>query len=1022
MRYANLHGHSTYSFLDGYGQPTQIAERLKELGQTSAALTDHGNVFGHVAWQKAFKKSGLKPLFGCEFYIVSDISVRDRHDPVLDIDGFPHVTVFALTQEGYRNLLRLVSFAQTDGFYMKPRIDWPTLTKYQKGLVVLSGCVGGQPCRMINAERLEEAVDFIYQRKQQIEHYYIELVPEPGLDLSHNSMPILVQIARELDIPMIMTSDAHFPAPQHFKYQDLMLAIQLRKKVHEERLRLPEFQYYCTPEELLGRAVECMGNNPIFDVSEMIAAIERSADLAEMAEAEVPMGKPVSFWNKKGRFANDILREWVDRGLYDRVKSGKLPEAKINEYTERANREMELIIEKGFADYILAITDICLWVKKQGGLVMCRGSAGGCLLLWLLGCSETDSIEHELSFERFYDYTRPDPPDIDVDFEIGWRDRVIEYIYSKYGHDKCSQIAALTLMRAKNALMDVADAYGIPKSQYEALSQLLDSKDDDVESQIDALTDSAARGVLSAHPELHDAIYLVGQCRNLTVHAAGVLISADPLNDIVATGTFGKDSIVSSVDKHGAADLGFLKLDLLAVSAYDVIADAVRLAGKDMNWLYSLTYDDPIVYAEARKGEVAGVFQLDGAAMRVAHEIGLDDFTELYACSALCRPGAMQFVNLYCQNKFNSDKFDEYLNAIHPTAADIVKKTYGVLLYQEQVMRICREMAGMDWPTVHKLRKRIAAASFNGHALGAEYGDPFIEGCVSNGVDRHEAEHWWEAIKAHGIYSFNKSHCVTYAIVGYWMLYLKTYYPQQYYQAFLAHEGASQQSNELLMKRLIKEYRQQGGIVKMLDPTCSKATFSSPMPGMIVGGWVNIKGIGAAKAATLAEQVLCGEFKDWYDVEPYLPRSVWNAIVDSGLVEGHVLRPGVTGELASWVPVMKTEPQDAAVRDEYCLVRPGELPNEMISNDIFVGGYVTAKHKKARTGSFKGDQIIYVIEDETGQILARVPKKDLGTVGIECKESMNLGNYVAIRGWWAGDTLFIRGVVQISGKDGRIIG
>ena len=1014
MNYVNLHGHSTYSFLDGYGTPEQIAERLKSLGQTAAALTDHGNVFGHVQWQKQLTKAGLKPLFGCEFYIVSDISVRDRYDPVLDIDGFPHVTIFALTQKGYENLIKMVTFAQTEGFYRKPRIDWPTLAKHQEGLVVLSGCVGGQPCRLINSQREEDAVEFIFNRRNEIEHYYIELVPEPGLDISHSSLPILIQVARELNIPMVVTSDAHFPKPSDYKYQDLMLAIQLRKKVSDERLRLPDFQYYCSAEELLERTRMCLSDS-MFNEEEIRKAIEFSAHLAEKATAEVPMGKPVSFWNKQGRDANDILRDAIAAGIDKRLKDGQLDASRLHEYIDRAKRETDLIISKGFADYILTITDICLWVKQQNGLVMCRGSAGGCLILWILGCSETDSIAHDLSFERFYDHTRPDPPDIDVDFEIKMRGKVIDYIYDKYGKDKCSQIAAITLMRARNSLTDVADAYGIPKGEYTALSQLLDSKDDDVETQIEALTDSAARGVLAKHPLLHDAIPLVGQCRNQTVNAAGMLISADPLDKIIATGTFGKDTIVSSVDKHGAADLGFLKLDILAVAAYDVLADSVRLAGKTMDWLYKLKFDDKGVYETGRAGHVAGVFQLDGAALIVAHQIGLDRFEELYACSALCRPGAMQFVDLYKNNKRNNIAFDNYMSQIHPIAADIVRPTYGVLLYQEQVMRMCKEMAGMDWPTVHKMRKRIAAASFNGHALGSEYGDPFINGCIENGVSQQEAEHWWDAIKAHGIYSFNKAHCVTYGIVGYWMLYMKTYYPEQYFQAFLAHEGASLQSNELLMKRLIKEYTNMGGKMIMLDYETSKATFSSPEPGVIVGGWGNIKGIGSSTAHNLELMTMRGRFKSWFDVESYVPRSVWNALSDSGVIHEDILRPGVVGELAPWMPVQMTEEYDAENREKFNLLRPSELPDYMISNDVMVGGYITARHKKARTGAFKGEQIIYVIEDETGQAIARVPNKDLGTVGIKCRE-MKLGDYVALRAWWSGDTLYIRDFVKISGK------
>lgn len=1011
MAFVDLHGHTTYSFLDGYGTPKQLAKRLKSLGRTACAITDHGNIVGHVDYEKNMAAAGIKPIFGCEFYVVDDMTNRgDRYIPSLGADANPHVTVVAMNQAGYANLTKLSTLSYSEGFYHKPRIDWKTLARYQEGLCVLSGCVGGFPSRLILGKGAEAAYDFVRERVSQIEHYYVELIPVPGLGISMQTFPLLMDIARDLNVPWVMTSDPHFPAPEDHMAEDTLVAIGMRTTVDDPKrtVKLASFHYYCTDEELMARARDTMFGlwTPEHE-RECQEAMDNSGLIAEMCNVEIPKAKPLLYpgTDVASGGAAAMLWSWIEEGFQFRLKQGKLPPDRLHEYRERATMEFNLLRDKDFCDYILALADICRWAKAQDTLVMCRGSAGGCLVLWLIGASETDSIFLDLDFNRFMDVTRNDPPDIDVDFEVSMKERVYEYIANKYGREKVCQILALSLVRARVAVQDVASAHGIPREEYSALSARLDSKDDDVDKQIEGTDDPLALAVLEKYPIFRMIDQIVGQARNSTIHAAGVLISSEPLSGQIAIMEQPGKPRVSSVDKHGAAYLNYLKLDLLMVSAYDVLADAVRKIGANMAWLYSLPYDDAAVYRLAQTGKVAGVFQLDGAAIRIGHEIRLDVFEELIAASALCRPGAVEHVPTYKRNKFDDRAFASYTASIHPIAQRNVAKTYGILIYQEQVMRMCNQMGNMPMSQVHKLRKRIASASFHGFALGPEYGDTFFAGCAANGVSKSEAAYWWHAIKAHGIYSFNRAHAATYAIVGYWMLYMKTHYPDAYFESYLKHEGESSSRNELLMKRLIADYRAQGGEIVLLDPRISRKSFHSPRPGAIVGGWANIVGIGSTQADAIVKN---GPYRDWEHVRSKLPAGLYYKLHEAGITGQVTFDQQAVVELAPWMPIIHTGPEERRLREGFRMASPAALTYDVKSDrNVVVCGYVCARQIKARTGSFKGEQIIYTVEDEDGAAEWRVSAKNT-ELAARVKASVKKGDFVAVEGWWSGQQLFVK--------------
>ena len=1011
----HLHHHSTFSFLDGYGTPDQIAERVKDLGQKACAITDHGNVFAHVPWQKAARKAGIKPIFGCEFYIVDDIGDRTRVQATLGASAMPHVTVIAINQTGYSNLLKL-SRISWDNFYYKPRIDWESLARHQEGLAVLSGCPGGYPSRLILRDNDgNSAHAFLAEWAKRIERLYVEIIPEPGLDFAVRAMPWLIYVARDLGLPLVMTADAHFPKPEDYEVQDLMLAVGTGQTVRDKNrtLQLPPYQYCCSEQDLLLRSIQVFHENWADPeaTNAMLPwcnlAIRNARALGEECQVEIPKAEPVVYPGVTIP-AEDELWAWIARGFQERGIDYTIHK----DYYERAVHEYNVIRRKGFCDYILAIADVVRWMKAQDGLVMLRGSAGGSLILYLVGASEVDPIKHGLSFERFYDDNRPDPPDVDIDFERGKRAEAIAYIYEKYGPENCSQIAALSQLRAKAALQDACKAYGIPRHEFAPLANELDSADEDVDGQLHAISNPAALAVLQKYPELQIVSRMIGQYRQSSTHAAGVLVSSQPLSHTIGVVLDKDKKPVAAVDKKGAADLGFLKMDFLSVNGLDIVARTVRMLGKSMEWLYNLPLDDEDALRLANAGALAGIFQLDGgSAARVSREIGLHSFEDVVAASALCRPGPGDWVDTYRKNKADPRAFGEYLEGFHPTAAAIVIPTYGILLYQEQVMRLARELAGLDWPEVHKLRKGVADKlgldPQKGPAWREEWHTKFVGGCRRRGVADQEAEFWWHSIQSHGGYSFNKSHCTTYGIIGYWMLYLKAHHPLEFYASYMALDD-----NEITLKRLILEFRQLGGQIYPLHPTYSRETFSAiPGHSAIVGGYINFKGIGPKIAERIVGMAPHG-FDTWEQMLCAMPAGVRKSIESTGIHTGEYNVQNLI-YLANWLPVPAIGAEEAAMRERYGLPSLSVLQKGYpVEGRVNICGYVT-------TTSFDKDRIILVLEDETNLVVARVSARlAVTSLGARVKELI-VSDFVGIEGWWSGDQLFIQGVVLMKRREGH---
>lgn len=1044
--FCHLHGHTDYSALDGYGKPKDIIARIKELGFGATAITDHGNVNAYVPFANALQTLGsdVKPIYGCEFYIVEDASIRTREQKNLGVNATPHITVIALNQKGFENILKLTKISY-DNFYYKPRIDFDTLFRYQEGLAVFSGCAAGWPTRFILNDDVFSCRQWLRNMKKHIENFYVELIPQFDFHMSQFVTPILIQLAQEENIPLITTADAHFPNKEDWSYQDTMLCIGMGKRVGEHKqVELPQYQYYCSAEELLLRGI-VLGNNSKLVYPELhksldlaqytegiVQGIENAGKLASLAHAEQPICKPV-VWKSEDylkqessvvtddRFqqyiqrmtigvyerlsAESLLIERVYTGLKQRLVEGYIPEEKITEYLDRAERELVVICEKKFADYIHIVADLFDEENNSGGFTVCRGSAGGCILLWALYGSEVDPILYDLSFERFYDTTRSDAPDVDIDFCPENRTKAIRRLEQKYGENCVAKLLNTITLKGKVALIDAARTLGIDRKTITPIIQKISVTSDNTD---EVFEDAEVMQILDEHPGLEVVKKLLGHVRNFGINAAGVVLASDDLEKSVAIMTRGDDTFLS-VDKKLAPTLGLLKLDLLSVKAYQVLLSCIHKIGKTPREFFLEIHKNgfqPEVFKYAEAGKVVGIFQLDGTALNSAKAISVSSIHDLIAVNALCRPGAGVFVPDYVRHKSDPIAFDKYKATKDERWNNIVNSTFGVLLYQEQIMRVCRELADMEWKDVHAMRKNIAKNIEHGGKIDADLTEKFVNGLRANGFDDEFINYVWKRIETHAKYSFNKSHCVAYAYIMYCMLHFKYYHRDIYYSSYLEIED-----DDFLIKRLIVQYEDEGGLVTQFSPQASKKRFSfDKESGTIVGGWSNIKGIGDKNAEKIeAVDSPVEKIK-------ILGNSMFNKIMCA--LESD--NPQDTIKLWPWAKVQSIAPNHKLVHNKYNLKLIAETLENKINygndswGEMVCAGYVTARKIKPMIGNSKSEKIILIIEDTSGVVEVQVPSSD-PELALKFREQLSIGDFVFVLGSVPpnSQTLFVKKFVKV---------
>jgi DNA polymerase-3 subunit alpha len=773
LSFVHLHCHTEYSLLDGCNRIPDMVARAVEFGMPALALTDHGVLYGAVAFYKACKKAGIKPIVGCEVYVAprGHLDKEPRKD-----DRSFHLTLLARDTVGYRNLMALVSTAHLHGFYYKPRIDRQLLAAHSQGLVCLSGCLKGE----VNSALLEgdyrlarERLGFLHEVFG--EHLFVELM-DHGMPEQRQVNRDLLRLARELSLPLVCSNDAHYLTRDDADVQDTLVCIQTGKtKDDASRMKFfaPEF-YLKSPEEmarLFGELPEALSNTLL--VAER-CNLEMDFSTTYMPEFPCPPGET----------PESLLSRLCYQGLEERLGTSRPGP----EYLDRLQMELEVINGKGFASYFLIIYDFIRFARSQGIPVgPGRGSAAGSLVAYLIGITQLDPLKHGLLFERFLNPERTELPDIDTDFCQERRDEVIRYVRDRYGHDKVAQIITFGRMKARAALRDVGRVLGLPLPLVDRVAKSV--PEGPKVTLEDALQDPSFRQLYEGDEQVRRMVDLArkveGMARNPGIHAAGVVMSSQPLHTIVPLQKMNGDEVVAQFDMNDVAEVGLVKMDFLGLRNLTVIQDCLKIIERSRGVRLDLDHlemTDEATYRLLGEADTTGVFQLESEGMkRYLRQLKPDKFSDIVAFLALYRPGPLQagIVDEYIRRRHGKGSPVEYP---HPDLEPILKETYGFFLYQEQVMQTANVLAGYSMAMADQLRKAMGKKKAE---VMEKHRQIFVEGAVARGVDRRLASDIFETMEKFAAYGFNKSHSAAYAIISYQTAYLKANYRREYMAALL---------------------------------------------------------------------------------------------------------------------------------------------------------------------------------------------------------------------------------------------
>ncbi len=775
MKFTHLHVHSHYSLLDGLPKIDQLLDYTKKLGMDSIALTDHGVLYGAVEFYKKAKEKGIKPIIGCEVYTAFEEMHQKR--PNIDHKRY-HLILLAKNKKGYENLVELVTKAHLEGFYYKPRIDDKLLEKHTEGLICLTACIQGKIPRLILSKRKKEAENLAlkYQRMFGKGNFYLELQSHPHTPEQKTVNDKLKEIAKKHNIPLVATNDTHYLKPEDAEAQDILMLINTgADKNDPERITLQSDDFSLKkPEEM----IKTFKDTP--------EAIKNTQKIADACNFELDLGKTKLPYFKvpNGKSPSEYLKDLCYQGLKKRYKET------TKEIKERLEYELSVIKETGFDSYFLIVQDFVNWAKDNRIVVgPGRGSAGGSLASYLLNITNIDPLKHDLLFERFLNPARISMPDIDLDFTDRRRDEVIEYVAQKYGRNKVAQIITFGTMASRAVIRDVGRALGYSYDYCDQLAKMVPfgfSLKDTLEKVSDFKrkyeTDEEAKKLIDLAQKLE------GVVRHASTHACGVVISEEPLTKEVPLQhpTQNDQSIVTQYEMHAIEDLGLLKMDFLGLKNLTIIEDTlariyVVRGGKKVD-IENIPIDNEKTYKILQEGKTAGVFQLEGQGMtRYLKELKPTEFEDLVTMIALYRPGPMELIPSYIKRKHGKEK----VNYIHPKLEPILKNTYGIMIFQEQLMQMAREIAGFSLAEADILRKAVGKKI---KSLLNSQEKKFIKGAVDNGVDKKIAQRLWQWILPFARYGFNKSHSTAYATIAYQTAYLKAHFPVEFMASLLTSE------------------------------------------------------------------------------------------------------------------------------------------------------------------------------------------------------------------------------------------
>ncbi|MCD6177818.1 DNA polymerase III subunit alpha [bacterium] len=874
MKFTHLHLHSHYSLLDGLPKIDEIIEYVKELGMDSVALTDHGNLYGAVEFYKKAKQAGIKPIIGCEMYQAYERMEQKR--PHID-DKRYHLVLLVKNKEGYKNLVKLVTEAHLRGFYYKPRIDEEILAQHSSGLIGLSACLQGKIPQLIIANKIEEAKKTALRFKEIFGegNFYLELQHHPNIPEQKKVNQALIRFSKELNIPLVATCDSHYLRPEDAQAQDILMLINTGADPNDpERLTMKSDVFSVrSPQEMM---------EFFKDIPE---AIENTQRIVEECNFEFELGKTKlpRFEVPEGKTPNSYLRELCQEGLKKRY--GTSPRKEV---IERMEYELSVIEQTGFASYFLIVQDFVNWAKQRRIVVgPGRGSAAGSLVAYLLGITNVDPLKYNLLFERFLNKERISMPDIDIDFTDRRRDEVIEYIAQKYGRNRVAQIITFGTMAARAVVRDVGRALGYSYSFCDRIAKMIPF----------GFTLDQALEKISEFRELYEnddkvrklidfAKKLEGCARHASTHACGVVVSNEPLDTIVPLQhpTQDEKTIVTQYEMHSIEDLGLLKIDLLGLKNLTIIEDTLARIYKVQNKkidIENIPHDDKKTFELLQKGETTGVFQLESDGMKkYLKQLKPTKFDDIIAMVALYRPGPMGLIPEYIQRKHGIKKI-EYP---HPKCEKILASTYGIPVYQEQIMQIAQELAGFSLSEADILRKAIGKKI---KKLLLAQKEKFINGMIRNNIKEEIAQKIWSWIEPAARYSFNKSHATAYATIAYQTAYLKAHFPVEFMAALLT----SEKNDTERISKLIGECKKMG--IEVLPPDINESfrNFSViPKKKKIRFGLLAIKNVGQnVVESIIREREERGPFRSISDFVSRIDGDVLNKKSLESLIKAGVL-------------------------------------------------------------------------------------------------------------------------------------
>jgi DNA polymerase III subunit alpha len=776
--FVHLHLHTEYSFLDGLVRTKELMKKAVEFGMPAVALTDHGNLHGAIEFYKAADEAGIKPIIGCEAYMAPG-SIKDR--PNNQRDAAYHFTLLAKDEAGYRNLVKLISTAHLDGFHYKPRIDKELLAAHSAGLIGLSGCLKGEINMAIQSDNLAKARQSVAEFRDILgaENFFLEL-HDHGIEAQHKCNQMLPRLAQEFGIGLVAANDVHFLERSHHETHDVMVCIGTGKMVHDERrMRYVPELYFKSADEM--RAL--FPDHP--------EAISNTVEIAERIDLKLEFGvsKYPEYPAPEGQTREAYLRELCDKGLRTRFGERAATDAEL---IKRLDYEIGVLEKAGFVSYFLIVWDFIHFAKQQGIPVgPGRGSAAGSLAAFTLGITDIDPLQFGLIFERFLNPERVSPPDIDVDFCKDRRGEVLEYVRQKYGDRRVSQIVTFNKMNAKSAVRDVGRVIGLSYGEADRLARMIPTGPGALNI---SLADSAAanpelRRAIETEPatkQLWDhAILLEGRSRNFGVHAAGIVIADRDLSEYVPLRRDPKEKeVITQYPMGPLNDLGLLKMDFLGLRTLTVLHDAVELIRQRLPEfsLEKIPMDDAATFALLNRAETIGIFQLEGGMTGFCKQFDFKSIDDIIALSALYRPGPMDLIPDYIKRKKGLAK----IKYEHPLLEQVCADTYGVMIYQEQVMAAASRLGGYSLGQSDLLRR--AMGKKDREKMAKERAN-FIEGCArTNKIPEKKANSIFDLLEKFAGYGFNKSHSAAYGLISYQTAFLKANYPVEFMAGLLSNE------------------------------------------------------------------------------------------------------------------------------------------------------------------------------------------------------------------------------------------